>query len=496
MSKLKTENDVTLLKSKITQGFSILILREFFIKIFSFGGQLIIARILIPSDFGYFVIISFIVGFFGLFSDIGLTWALIQKEKQPTKKEVATTLSIKIIINALLILCIILVSPFIKYFYSTFDVIHVQMLQIFSITLLLTSIRSVPIALLEREIQYHIISFIDIIGVIAYQIAVLIFAVLQFGAWSLICAVIIKEAIEVSFALYKKPIFPIFTVKFSHIKKLIHFGIFIQGNGFINFFHTSIVPAIVGIRNGPYEVGILDWSSSIAAIPMSITDNFGRVAFSGWSRFQSDTKFLSLAVQKSIGILSIISLLFTVLILGFSREAVTLLYTDKWLAGIPALYWFCGNTFFISVMSAIGSAILVLGKSKYIFFVTFFVTLIEWTLALLLVSIIGYIGVAVTSTIISFISFLLYLYIAQKVGIVPNLTKTLFPKIIILIITFIFTVFLNSILNTTIFNLIIKISLTLILYTVLLFVLAKDDLLSIFKLVLSKGNLIFLKYEK
>jgi len=60
-------NDKDILKANIIQGFSTLIVREFFIKIFSLVGQIFLARLLIPSDFGVYVIIVFIISLFGLF---------------------------------------------------------------------------------------------------------------------------------------------------------------------------------------------------------------------------------------------------------------------------------------------------------------------------------------------------------------------------------------------------------------------------------------------
>lgn len=494
--KLMPTQDVTLLKTKITRGFSILIFRELLIKIFSFIGQLLVARILAPSDFGYFVIISFIVGFFGLFSDIGLTWAIIQKKEEPTKEEISIIFTFKLLLNILLIGIIFSLSPFITTVYPNFGSVQIAMLQLFSLTLLFTCIRSVPVSLLEREIHYDVISAIDVAGVLMYQISVLIFAYLGFGVWSLINAVLFKELVEATIALLCKPLdIKIKRIGMSSIKKMIHFGVFIQGNGIINFLHTSIIPVVIGVRNGPYQVGVLNWASSIAAIPMTVTDNFGRVAFSGFSKFQTDIVFLSKAIQKSIGVLSIITLFFTVLILGFSKEAVALLYTNKWIVGVPALYWFCANTFFIAAMSAIGSGILVIGKSRDIFFVTIITTISEWLLALSLVSLLGYIGVAVTSTIISFLSFLLYLTIAKKRGLVPDITKTLFPKILVLLITLLLIVMMNKIIGASLIYLFIKLVTASMCYFLLMFCVARDDLLSILKIITTNEK-IYLMYSK
>lgn len=88
------ERDI--LKSSIVKGFSTLIVREFLIKLFSFIGQLFLARLLAPEDFGIFVIIVFIVTFFGFFSDAGLSFAIIQKKEKPTHKELSGVFTLKI----------------------------------------------------------------------------------------------------------------------------------------------------------------------------------------------------------------------------------------------------------------------------------------------------------------------------------------------------------------------------------------------------------------
>src|SRR5207302_8752430 len=99
-------------------------------------------------------------------------------------------------------------------------------------------------------------------------------------------------------------------------------------------------------------------------------NNFGRVAFSGLSRIQHDKKLLLHLIEKSASVITIISLLFPVLIFGFGQEGTAILYTNKWLPGITALYWFAASTIFGGVIVALGQGILALGKSKNIFFIT------------------------------------------------------------------------------------------------------------------------------
>ncbi len=475
--------DVDLLKTKVTKSFSILIVREFSIKMLSFLGQLVVARILLPSDFGYFVMVSFVTNFFLLFSDVGLTWALIRNPHPPTEEEISAAFFVKTALSIGIIIIIFIAAPFIPLFYSNFGSTHIAMVRLFSITLLLTSIRSLPVALLEREIKYNVISIIDIIGALVYQAIVIPMALWHFGAWSFIYAVIGKEVVEAVIAYAKRPIHITFRNNISSIHHMMHFGVFLQGNGILAFIHTSIIPLLIGVKYGPYQVGLLDWASGIASIPLSVTDNFGRVAFAGFSRVQHNRQFLSKAIERSIGILSIITLFFTVMIFGFGVEAIKILYTQKWVAGVPSLYWFAANTFFISAISALGSGILALGKSKRIFYITLISDIVEWSLALVLVAQIGFIGVAVTSTITTIIVFCLYAFAAHKSSISLHYRKLFVPKGIVSGITLILILLLNTILPSNIVLFGIKIIIASICYLGCMYLFAREDTLKIIQLI-------------
>lgn len=443
MIKKNNSKDLLFLKTKIVRSLHVLLLREFLMKLFSFIGQLFLARILLPSDFGTYVIIIFLVNFFSLFSDLGFSWATIQKEKTPTQKNLSTIFFLRLTLSIILVIVIYSLAPFVKLLYHGFGESQVMMLRVFALTLIFAAVRSVPVSLLERKLKYREISFIDIYGAITYQFCAVILAVLHFGVWSFIYAVLLKEAVELIFAFSYEKWVPGKHIDIKGVYKMIRFGAFIQSNAILNFIHSSISPLIIGLRSGPYQVGLLDWASNIALIPMSITDNFGRVAFSGFSRVQGDKKLLSKAIQKSMSVLTIIILLFTVLILGFGNDLVKIFYSEKWQAAVPALYFFTAVSFFISAISPIGSGVLVLGRSKDILLVNVVTKISEWIFAFIFVLFFNYVGIAIAAMFSSIITFFSYLYIGRRAGISLNIRESFLKKLSVVVPVFIF-IFITS----------------------------------------------------
>jgi len=468
------------LKSKITSGFSILLIREITLKILAFIGQLILARILSPSDFGYYVILVFLINFMSLFSDIGLSYAIIQKKETPTDEQINGVFTFKTALNIFLILLIIVFAPFVTYVYPSFQAEHILQLRILSLVLFFSSLRAVPIALMERNIQYSLISIIDMFGIISYYIAAIIFAILGFQIWSFIFATLIKEIVEVILVYILKPWIPKFIWKRNSLADLIRFGMFIQGNGILNFLNTAIIPILAGAKISPYAAGILDWAFNLAYGPDSaITTNFGRVAFSGFSRMQNHRELLVRSIEKSMSILSIFTLLLPVLLLGFGREAVQFLYTQKWLAGVSALYWFTTMSLFSAVMVSLGQGILVLGKSKNIFFVILISNIVNWILSFIFIIHIGYTGIAVSSFFSGFLFFILCLWIAGKSHIHIHFIKILFPKYGVSAITLLGIFFMNTIFPHNLAYLFFKICTALLWYFLFSFIFSRSDIMAI-----------------
>ena len=90
------------LGEKATTGTVILIIRRFALQAIRFIGAIIIARILQPEIFGVFGIAFFVVNFFQMIGEVGLSAALIQMEGVPGKVEYRTAFTIQFLVSILI----------------------------------------------------------------------------------------------------------------------------------------------------------------------------------------------------------------------------------------------------------------------------------------------------------------------------------------------------------------------------------------------------------
>jgi len=477
-------NDKDILKANIIQGFSTLIVREFFIKIFSLVGQIFLARLLIPSDFGVYVIIVFIISLFGLFSDVGLSLAIIQHKTKPTKRELSSAFYLKTLLGLGLIVLVWIISPSVKLFYPSFAIVNVVMLRVLSITLLLTNFRSIPTSLLERKIKYNIISLVDIAGIVVYYLIALSAALFHFGVWSFIIAAVIKEIAETIILFIVQPFIPQLMFSIKSLKKMLRFGLYIQGNSLVGFLATSINPVIGGRMVGTYGVGLLDFAFNIGSLPTTIGINFGRVAFAGYSRIQEQKKLLSNSMSRSISMLAIMLYIFPVIVFSFAGQLIPFVFSAKWIPAIPALYWYTAVTFFLPVIAPLGQGILAIGKSKEIFWSTFITAVLGWIGAYLLVQSFGMLGIAIIYFLTVLFLFIFYILILRKYGFEFRIFSILVPKLAAVILVIAFSIFLNRVLPGSIIMLFVKLFLSCVAYLLLMFLLAKKDLVDFIGLIM------------
>lgn len=471
------------MRKTLVYGFGTLIIREFFLKLISLLGQIFLARLLIPSDFGIYAIIVFVISFFSLFTDIGLSLAIIQKNEDVTQEELSGVFAVKMGLTIALVLVVWLCAPFTKLFYPSFNDANIFMVRIFSLTLLTTSLRAVPVALLERNLKYQVISMLDVYGVFVYYVSALGGALLHLGVWSFIYGTLAKEIAETIILYYFYPFLPRFSFSLAHLKKMIKFGIYIQGNALVNVLNNSLTPVIGGRMSGPYAVGLLDFAFNIASLPIIIAQNFGRVAFAGYARIQNEEKVLFQTLCQSISMLAIILYIFPVLLLGLGNEIVPVVFSAKWVPALPALYWYSVSAFLLPIIASLGQGILVIGKSKEIFWTSLATILCGWIAAIIFIKVFGFVGIAMTFLFICLSFSLCYIVIFQKADFTFPLLSLLFPKLFVALISLVVLFGMNSIMQPSLLFFSLKLVLVAFLYAVLMFHFAKKESRELFHLI-------------
>lgn len=454
VSKSNTKNSQ--IKTAAIKGFSYLMGREVLMKVIAIAGQLILVRLLTPEVFGVFAVISFIFAFCELFTDLGLSMMIIQKKGEPTQSELTTIFYLRIILSLVVIVAILIGSPLIVIAYPYFTPSNIFIVQLLTVIIVLKSGRMVMTSLLERDLRYKLLSGIDLTGMIFYYIVSIVLALMHLGIWSFAWALLVKELIETIIVFANSKWLPKGKFEFSSIAGLLKVGIYYQMSFVSGFIHRATIPLVAGMMSTPYNVGLLDWSSNIASIPRTLSENVGRVSFASFSKIQTKKKLMGIYINKIFLILCLISLYFVAATFSFGKEIVSILLTEKWLPALPALYWFVASTFFLNGTALLGNVILALGKTRIMFLSSLIFISLEYVLSILFLNIFSFTGIAIANFVGIVIMFYYLVFLIHKHSIPTRVHTYIIRASVVLALSLLFNYYFSLLMPQGIIFLIIK----------------------------------------
>lgn len=478
--------DLQEIKHLTTKNVLFLSLRNIGIQAVSVIGYFILTILLGTGEVGLFAIVSESVGILGYFSDIGLAAALIQKKDKISKAELQTTFVIQQILVFLCLVTIAIVFSRIvpvKGYGSKEIWIFISL----CFSFVAASLKTIPSVLLERKLDFKVISTIDIVENISFYSIAVIFAFMGFGVYAYAIATFIRSLLGL-IIIYAKSPWPIgFSFSKSAVKSLFKYGIPYQLNSFISVAKDRLSSLMVAGILGREGFGILSWAQKGPRVPLSFMDAIMRITFPTFSRLQDHKDILKKSLEKSIFFIALFVFPAVAGIALVAPDIINIIpkYT-KWSPAILPLYFYAANVAIASITSPLTNAFNATGK---ILLTTRFMimwTVLTWILFPILTIKYGIIGTSVATLLVGASSFVVWISAHRLFQV--NILKTVFrPFIASLLMIFVVLLFQQLGFNVW-FTLFGKVVLGILTYGLYLFLFSKEEISWFFHQLLCLRN--------
>lgn len=337
-------------------------------RLVSFLRTIILARLLLPFDFGLFGIVSLVLAFLDILTEVGVTFVLV-REKDWDQDFINTAWSISIIRGFFGALVIFGTARFLGFFFHTPQVTPLLFLSGF-VPLIRGFINPAESKfqkdlLFEKEFQlkFSVFVFDSLISVIL--------VVLSRSAQGLVCGLIAGAILELilSFVMVK-PI-PQLTLNPRYFRKIIAQGKWITALGVLNYFFTQGDNLVVGKFLNSQALGLYQMAYKIAILPITeIADVVARVTFPVYTKIVEDKARIKKAFWKTTLGISLLTVPVGLVLFFYSRTIVEILLGKTWLDAVPVLRILS----IFGVIKAISSPTLTLflsmGKQKFVTIIT------------------------------------------------------------------------------------------------------------------------------
>ena len=305
----------------------------------SFIVSLVLARILLPNDYGVVAIVLIFINIANAFVTSGIPTALIQK-KSPDQLDFSTCFYFNIIFSIALYLILFFVAPLIAGFYDNSSLTLI--LRVFGIRIILAGINSVQHSIISKQLKFKKFFLATLFGTVVSGVVGITMAIKGFGVWALVFQYLINTTIDTIVLSITIKWKPSWIFSFKRLSSLFKYGWKILFEGVSSAVATQFKNLIIGKA---YTESDLGYYTRAQQFPQLIMDNVNEsvrsVMFPVMSNLQNEKERLTFILRKTIRISSYI--LFPMLfgIAAVANNLVVVLLTNKWAQSIPYLYIFC-----------------------------------------------------------------------------------------------------------------------------------------------------------
>lgn len=339
-------------------------------KVFSQGCnlviQIVLARILLPSDFGNLAIILALVNYLSIFVQSGLSTAIIQK-KNISQTDINTLFTISIGVAAFCYGFFYVSSPLIADFYHNPSLL--RPIRVVSTVLFLYSYNSIQQGILFRRMDFKLIFWRTAVSVPVSGVVGIYMAYCGYGLWALIANFILSILLASIVMAVGTNVKVRIQFSWKSAKELYSFSLKILVAGLISGFSDLFRTMSIGRKYTASELAYYDRAYTYALVALQIVNNtIQSVLLPVFSRKQENIYELKTLSRKSIRI----TIFFvTPLLFGAAAVAkplISVLLTDKWLPCAPFFMLFCLFRWSGCVVGIDKQVILALGKSSIIMY--------------------------------------------------------------------------------------------------------------------------------
>lgn len=305
----------------------------------SFIVTLVLARILMPRDYGTVALIVVITNILQVFVDSGMGNALIQKQNAD-EIDFSTAFYFNVVVCVIIYSLLFIASPIIANFYNKPEML--PMLRVAGITILISGLKNIQQAYVSRNLIFKKFFFSTIIGTLISAVVGIYMALKGFGAWALIAQTLTNTTIDAFVLWITVKWRPVLAFSFTKFKELFKFGWKLLVSSLLDTVYSNLRQLIIGKMYTSSELAYYNRGKQLPELAtVNIDTSINSVLLPAMSRSQDDKVELKKMTRRAIRISSYIMWPVMIGLMATANSLVSLILTDKWLPLVPYMRIFC-----------------------------------------------------------------------------------------------------------------------------------------------------------
>ncbi|CAH2396611.1 lipopolysaccharide biosynthesis protein [Mesorhizobium ventifaucium] len=424
---LSSEHLTRDLGRRTASGGVIAIGTQVLVLLMQLGYMAMMARLLQPEDFGLVAMAASVTAFVGVFADMGLSMATIQR-KELDHDTVSALFFLNLAAGFVLMLVTWLMAPLAAWTFN--DRRLLDLVLVLALAIPITAAGAQHKALLTRNMQWPSLHGVSLGSLLCgFAVGIAMAWVWDFGYWSLAAATLTTASVGTVGQWMLSPWRPSRVGNWKGSRSAINFGVNLSAFNAINYFHRQADNILIGYYLGSAQLGFYTRAYSIFTLPISLVNGPLATAFiPALSRLQTESSQWRKAFLDMLALVTIIGSAIAASLFVLAAPLVTLLLGPSWAASAKILNYLSLSIFVSTPLSAMGWIYISLEQTNRMFAWSIFATaMILAAFAIGLSD--GASGVALAYSVVIYVLALpSFWYASRKAPVsMGDISKTVFP---------------------------------------------------------------------
>jgi O-antigen/teichoic acid export membrane protein len=322
------------LARRASAGVFIVATRGVAILLIGLGGNIVVARLLAPRDFGVVAFGMSLVLIAGMLSDGGLGAGLIRRAEPPTTEELQALTALQL--TATVVLAIVVAAAAAPFGEAGL----VIALMVSSMPLVVLQFPGMIV--LERSLRYRPLAVVEISQVLVYHAWAITLVVSGFGVWGLASATVARAAAA---ALIMARVSPVGLVRprfaWGRIRSLIGFGARFQATNATWLLGDQALNVSIAAITSVSTLGLWSLAKRVMDVPFLLFQALWRVSFPAMSHLLAAQEDAAPVIERGLGMAAVGSGVLLTTLAGSAPGLIPGLFGEQWREASEVIPWAC-----------------------------------------------------------------------------------------------------------------------------------------------------------
>ena len=318
--------------------------------LYSFGGfvansgiqfviGIIMARLLLPKDYGVLGMVAIFIAISKIFIDSGMTQALI-REKEVDQADYSTVFYYNLLIAIVMYVLLFLSAKTISIFFR--EPLLVDIVRVVGLGLIISSLGLIQRTMLIRKLDFKTQTKIDFISCIMSGCIGIIFAYIGYGVWSLVIGSLSNQVISSFLLMASNKWLPSVTFNINSFKRFFGFGWKLLLNGLLVTMYRNVYNVIIGRMYSATQLGYYTKSVQLSELAVSsIGTPLLQVSYPVLSKMKDNDEVLKAGFKKIIKNVSFLTFPIMIGLAAVAGSLIQIMFGDNWVPMVPYFQIIC-----------------------------------------------------------------------------------------------------------------------------------------------------------